>query len=322
MNMSPRFADQAPRTVKEILKELRDRWASMREKRDRALSRKRLTQQDGKMLRLLDGLDIAYPYFPASDGRSRSRYVRYLLKALKKLHAHADGMQFLHVTIFNARWDTSDEQTELDLVAIADLCANILDELSPDWLGAIELQAWANRRHHSGGKILCPNGHFIVFGHDILAMAHTVVEQWNGKLVSGIPDIAPVKVDLIAAEFIDLARVARYPLKAIDRCKTFYLGAERSSIHESEKGDRFVRFFRIFQLLSLIDQRQLLLASGDGKRIQNKALARTRRWRRDHMQRFLASNDVVDFWREFMPRIRLPRFQMPEFCAHSLAADT
>ena len=287
-----------------------------REKRDRALARKPLFSDERAMFSVLDGTSSGVDIFSASNGPARVKLVGHLLHAYR-LQRHIDPpLEYLHVTLIDDDWSTSDEKIIIDLPPIITTSTAILDEIAPDWTANIELQVFANRKHRTGGKLLSPHVHAIIRGHHLMLLARSVSERWNRRLTASIQGAAAVQADLIRDTWLDLAHVVRYPYKAPHRCKTVYLNLakNRVNLHESEKGDRFVRYLRLFQILSLIEQRQLMFAGGAGVALHRWALDRVDRQLARANATFgevMSLPDVRAFWTNLMPRLGWGRFETP-----------
>lgn len=225
--------------------------------------------------------------------------------------------QRLHVTIIDADYATSDEKTKLRIKSLTDACRPILSAMANSFVGVAQFQAFSNRKHPAGGKTVSLHVHATLEGHDILANAEQVARRCNLRMSAGDDGCDAVRVQLIGPAWIDLARVLRYPHKGPDRNKNDYVNPRTGSrnINESEKSDRFVRYLRQYQLLSMVERDHLMFASGEGVPIKNRALravhdqltTRTEWGRRAEQMKW-----VEEFWAGFMPRIGLHRFEMPE----------
>lgn len=183
-------------------------------------------------------------------------------------------------------------------------------------VGTVEIQAFSNRKHPDGGKVVSPHIHAVVWGHDILTPAEKVAARYNKIWFAGQDGCDAIRVQIIAPTWIDMARVLRYPHKGADRMKNDYLNARTGArnINESEKPDRFVRFLRQYQILSMVEKETLLFASGAGVPIKNAALRRVHEILERHTKRRKRAEQmewVTAFWRQFMPRVGMGRFDMP-----------
>ncbi len=292
-------------------------WEKFYQKRDRALAQKTsLLPADIAILRQIDGDDPGLAVFVAAHAEGRMRLAHHMVSLLRSEYWDADPLcEAAHLTILLADWATSDERTILDLHRIQDDCRRMLATLSLDWTAAIELQAFANVKHPHGGKLLTPHVHVFVVGRGAAFPTAALAEAINSSRVAPIAGRHAAVSRSVMPRWEDWAHVIRYPFKGIDKNKTLYLNPVdgRTSIHESEKGDRFVRYLRLYQILSLIRQKDLMFASGRGVQLRQNALSATRRsLRADGMLGgSIRMNDVRRFWEEFMPRMNWSRFEMP-----------
>lgn len=295
------ISDQRAESIKVLGRQFSDSWSVFRFKRTRGFGRRKLQASDLGMLACLDGLHPGMQTLTASNGPGRRNLVHHLLRGVKPVFAADPALQWLHVTLIVDGWATSDEQTVIDLATIHSQTSAILDAMAADWMAVVELQVFANVPHAAGGKRLSPHVHAVVWGHDIHTAACKLADDLNGQLSAGTLGADAVYVQLINPTWLDLAHVVRYPFKAPDRCKTLYIHRVTgdANLHESEKGDRFIRYLRIGRILSVIRQRDLVFGAGAGVALQAAALkAATARLRRRAARAGLAITvrDVRRFW--------------------------
>jgi hypothetical protein len=304
-----------PRGIRETLEH---EAHTFRLKRDAALKRHLLTPDDIEAVSSLDGLTPGFTAFLASNNPARLHFTEGLARQVFWVSEALPELQFLHVTIINETFETSDEQTTLQIKAITDEARDILGAMSSDWIAAVELSVFANRRHALGGKIISPHVHATLWGHDIHQRGRQVAERYNARLTAGVKGCEAVKVQLACARPADLERIVAYPYRAPVRTKTVYYNPEtgHTNLHESEKGDRYVRYLRMYQLLSLIQQDHMSFAAGDGVAIRRRALAAVHQNLELATQRNSSRADqmgwIAEFWQEFMPRMGFARFKMPK----------
>ena len=276
----------------------------------------RPTPVDRTMLDRLDGLMPGMRVFTAANGAARQGLVGRLLKGFRKIHESDPTLDWLHVTIMLDRWTTGDLRPRIDLAQITREAAATLNGIARDWSALIELQAFANVNHRTGGKLVSPHVHAIVWGCGIFESAQTLADEYNPLLVVSTPGVTAIKVQLIAPSWLDLVHVVRYPFMAADRCKTLYLNPNKNiiSVHESEKGDRFIRYLRMNEILSRIRQRDLMFAAGAGLELQTAALKGAEARLRSRAAKSgvaVSMQDVRQFWDAFMPRHGRSRFRTP-----------
>jgi hypothetical protein len=293
----------------------KESWDKFLLKRDRALARKRLLPEDYAMIAKLDGLSPGLKSFTASNRGGRGRLAHEVTMSMRKAWENDALLSGVHITIMLEEWTTSGESTVLDLAKIVTNSNDILAHFGNDWSAAVEWQAYANVAHPLGGKLVTPHGHIIMIGRNIIDHAKETAKNLNAHYRAPLPAIEPIAVRPIGNEWQDWANVVRYPLKGIDKNKTRYIHPETGQvdIHESEKGDRFIRYLRLYQLMSLVRQKDMLFASGAGAELQRTALKRTVR---ALSSEGLVGGDITirqvrSFWAELMLRLGWDRFQLP-----------
>lgn len=310
------FLNTAPQSLEELRLEFHFKWKNFHRKRDHALTRFSLTDEDREALRILDGLEAGLTAFIASDRLSMWRYAKWLFREYKPLWTADPTLQHLHVTILNEQFHASDQNTHLNIADLKNASRSVLSAMSKDWMGAVEIQGFSNCRHPDGGQLLSPHVHAVVFGHDVLVKAEDIAAKYSQKWSSGETGCDAVGVQLIQPTWLDMARILRYPHKGPDRRKNIYVNPEtgRRNINETEKTDRYIRFLRHYQIQSMIEKDSLLFASGRGIGIKNAALRRTHdllEARTEKSKRADQMDWVNDFWEGFMPRVGMGGYNMP-----------
>ncbi|MEG3087436.1 hypothetical protein [Sphingomonas sp. PB4P5] len=288
-----------------------------RRKRDMALKSVVLTADDTEAINVMDGRDPGLTAFLASNNVERLPFALDLSSQVFDIAKRSQDLHFLHVTIINDAFETSDENTTLLIKAMTDEAREILYAISPDWVAGAELAVFANRVHPLGGKVISPHVHATVWGHGIFAQAQRIAASYNARLTAGVSGCVPVLVQRVRATQADLERVVVYPYRPPVRTKTVYHNPEtgHTNLHESEAGDRYVRYLRMYQLLSQMQQDRLCFSSGAGVEMRRAALSEVHRRLELTTQRGDRAEQiewVEHFWCEFMPRIRLSRFAMPK----------
>lgn len=294
-------------------------WKVMFEKRDRALARKPLSEADANTIAQLDGSVLGVRSFMASNAGGRFALAHNMAVGLRELWDGDPLLEAVHVTIILDSWATSDEVTIFDLRRIQTEARAILELMGRDWSAAIEIQVFANVKHPSGGKLITPHVHAVVPGRGIVEHAQAIAARMNATLRAPVANMTPIIVRRMKPDWTDWATVIRYPFKGIDKNKTLYLNEEKgkADIHESEKGDRYVRYLRLFQIHSLVRQQDLMFASGTGVTLQSSALLQTRRSLRAEglVGGSVRMRDIRALWADLMPRLGWTRFQLPSVAA-------
>ena len=307
---------EIPRSIPELQREFEDGYTNFYAKRDHALARRLISEDDWALLHAADGTgEIGYALL-ASNGSAAKRLVRQKLRAFRRLSVHDPRTEFLHITIIDKRWITSDERTVINLPTIKQQARTILSAMGKAWFAKIELSVFTNVRHCDGGKLLSPHVHAIVHGRDIHKRASEVAARRNMLMSRVVGDMDPVRVQLIGPTHLDLARVVRYPWMGPERCKTAYFNprTQKHYLHESEAPDRYVRFLRQFQIHSLLQLNELCFARGPLTLTRTEILRDTFSWLKRRVpvaSRRIELERMAAFWAEFMPRLGHSRFHPP-----------
>ncbi len=295
---SCRWRDETPTTVEEVWLEFAAKSSSFLEKARRGGGGPRHSRDP--VFEALAGLENRFPCCLASDVRARAMATYLLYEEYAAIQAAMPLTHFWHVTTFHSEWLTSDEKTEIRLSQMFDQVAPFLESLTGNYIAVGEIQAFANMKHTDGGKLLSLHNHAIVWGLKTFD-TKAVLKAWAGRFEAIDPSVPAIQIDPIGAGLLNLARVTRYPLKAPCKCKTRYVHPEtgRANLHESEKGDRFIRYNRLFEIQSMINLRRLFDAGGEGLRILDIIGDQMRIWAQSEQGAPPIHVDAIpDYWAE------------------------
>ena len=222
---------------------------------------------------------------------------------------------FYHVTLLNDGWQTGDENARIELTSLQSQVRPQLSKEFGNFLAVSEIQAWANQSHADGGKLLSLHCHAICWSSKLIdeTQIERRIASKLGLTTNGTPS---VKITLIRDGSKSLSNVVRYALKAPDRCKTLYVNASdpaQRNVHQSESGDRFIRYMRLCEILSLIPLTGLVFAGGEGAFVRNRAVYRLKQWHRERPKSttILRAEDVETYWDRMRPIVLEPRFGAP-----------
>lgn len=311
------FGRGSSESVKEIRRQFEKRNANFFQK---AKESAKFYKFDDHQLEVLDCLAGAKN--PTRDLLSSNIVVRqdmagFIEKRLDLIRKQRPNARFAHVTIFDTAWETSDEKTEVNLVGMKDAVRPVLTAIAPNFLAVGEIQAFLNVRHSSGGIVLTLHTHAICWGEDLGDRAENAVAAHQSRFRTRFPGVDPIRLDWIKGDRADLRRVAQYPWKLSDRCKTHYQNSRTnptvSNLHESEKNDRKIRYLRLHQIHSAIEIDRLVFGSGEGQAIRAAAL----RSANHHLGQLRVSaspvhpDAVAHFWVDAMAKPDLTRFKLP-----------
>ena len=256
----------------------------------------------------------------ASDLHARERFAAELAQELifetqRHTGDGGGGINLSMVTILREENVTGDENAKVRLKDLVSTSRRALLREFQDFISLIEVQACCNRNHEDGGKTHCWHLHAVCWsdGPIVEQTVRKRLEKVFGEFVGEMPAIhlQPLKS---APE--DLTRFAYYATKAPGKSKTVYVSKDgtRTNMHESEKGDRYIRYARLFEILSHIPLTALVLAGGNGQFILGRAILSLKRWHegRAKSSQFRRVVDVADYWDVNRDRYLGKRFKAPD----------
>lgn len=312
------FQKSSSSTVKEIRERLIHKNKRFIEKSLRALRKKRVEEIDLAILKTLAGHESPLPDLIASNTAARERIAGLFYAALRERRKLQSSLEIAHLTIFDRRWETSDEKTVIDIFGMQRSTRPTLSAIAPNFVAVSELQAYANVRHPDGGKVLPLHVHAVCWGVGIRNKAEKAVGEHQKRYQPRFHGTPAIRLDWVGNTSLDLARVVTYPWKLSDRCKTYFqndaANPTKSNLHESEANDRFVRFLRLLEIHSLMDINRGIYAGGEGRTIRLDCLREAKAWLANGQSLRpcpLHPDEILLFWAEFMPRIGEARFQLP-----------
>lgn len=241
---------------------------------------------------------------------ARAAFQRAIHKSLqRRLKKNADSDVFIASIVLHSGF-ISDEKTVLNLERLIVRSRYICSKLCPDFVAAADVQSMANVSSPEGGKVTCLHVHAVMFGQGAAERARKKAKFFN-KSRKELPFGGEVVTigDRCASQS-SLVRISSYPFRIKPKQKTLYLNPKtgRRNLHESEKGDRMIRFERILEIQSSIELRDIVFAGGRGRKIKTKALHRARAAVVDLPQR-PTSKDIKRFWKRWRKATSTKRFR-------------
>jgi hypothetical protein len=306
-----------PTDLDELWRYRKEDSGSLLAKAQRCLTSRAATEpSDHAVLQCLTGMSNRLPEPIMSDLELRQKMAQLLVGAfLNKRHESAN-LDIALGTVLNASWDTSLESPEVDIYRVQAETRGALSSMFTNWLSVIELQTFANVHHETGGYLVSVHCHFIGYGIDARRKAET---NWRGaarRFSSRLPGVEPLKIDWVGDTELDVARAVSYPWKPPLRSKTLYVSPDqaRANLHESEANDRFVRYLRMIEILSMLRTDRIVYGANHGASIRGDALREARSWlktgERDR-QPPIHSNAIPHYWIDLWQRLGESRFKLP-----------
>lgn len=218
------------------------------------------------------------------------------------------------VTVLHDPWNTGEIEAAICITTAKKYqrkCFRALD----NYVAVTEIQAFQNVRHETGGRLLSVHTHGVWIPNT--EVDHEAVGIRLTQKFRADDGVQSVVITPITDSLEDLLHVVGYPLKAPANCKTLYRSAidpEKRNLHESEKGDRGVHFYRMFDILAAIDLDSLVFGHGDGRFIVNRAVSRLKTWHLTRAKHFGLTH--ADKTADFLDRLRKdilgPEFVRPQ----------
>ena len=231
-------------------------------------------------------------------------------------HVSGNKIEIGLVTLLNGRFETSDHNTQLELNAMMESDRCILSKMAPNYFAVIELALFNSHKHPSGGRLVSPHGHAIIWGVDVLAKAQAVATELNKTIPPNATGAKPVVVKWVDPDPVNLARMAAYLVKSPNKCKTFYPGknGKRGNTHHSRKADRPVRYLRLAEIRSMLTFRDVTFASGEGHAIRSgiaKSLSLLAQEQARKAPRRFHPAEIPSFWCKLKVSMGTAWFNLP-----------
>ena len=274
LKTAPTYKDALPlcKTVEEVEGWLLEGNATFQELAFKSALRKKLPSD------LLNGLDMLLTLQGATS-ESTLLDPGIQLSAFRQLHESlvavsgisGNEVEFAKVTIIDGQFATSHHDTQLELYGIKESSRRILSKMSPNYFGIVEVALFNSHKHPSGGRLVSPHVHAIIWGTDVLAKAQDLAQTLNATITPNATGAKPVVVKRVDPDAVNLARVAAYLVKSQDKCITFYPGKDGKpgNTHHSRKPDRPVRYLRLAEIRSMLTFKDVTFASGEGRTIRS-----------------------------------------------------
>jgi hypothetical protein len=225
-------------------------------------------------------------------------------------------IEFAHVIIIDGQFETSDHHTVLDIYKMKGSGRRILSKMASNYFGVIELALFNSHKHPSGGRLVSPHFHAIIWGQDVLVKARAVAKELNKTITPNSTGAKPVVVDWVDPDPVNLARMAAYLVKSHDKCKTFYPGKDgkAGNTHHSRKADRPIRYLRLAEIRSMLTFRDVTFGSGEGLSLRSgiaKTLTLLAQEQARKAGRRLHPDEIPSFWASLKVSMGTTRFNLP-----------
>lgn len=229
---------------------------------------------------------------------------------------NGNEVEFALITIIDGKFATSSHDTILDLQQMKESGRRILQKMSPNFFAVIELAIFNSPMHPSGGRLISPHIHAIIWGEDVISKARSAAAPLQRTITPNATGATPIVVRSVEPDPVNLARMAAYLVKSPDKCKTFYPGKDGKpgNTHHSRKSDRLINYLRLVELRSMLTYRDVTFASGEGlavrsgtaKTLSHRALEQARM-----ADRRFHPAEIPTFWTELKLSMGTTRFNLP-----------
>lgn len=191
------------------------------------------------------------------------------------LHALAEAdpdMKFALVTIIDGEDETSMDRPRIKLRKLQIKAGKTLKLLAPDggYFAATECGFFNSTRHEDGGRHVSTHTHALAFTRDISKFARVAPKQAL-KYSTNITGAKAIVIKPVATDKENLARVAAYLLKAPYKAPNWCPPTEgkKGHMNHSEKGDRYIQYFRMALLRMMLTFDDCTFASGKGLEVRS-----------------------------------------------------
>ena len=312
------YIDSLPlcKTVEEVEAWLHHNIATFQELALKSALRKKLPTD------LMDGLDALVTSQGATsdpillDPGIQLSAFHQLHESLVAVSRVSEEIEFALITIIEGQFETSHQDTQLDLYGIKESGRRKLSKMPANYFAVVEPALFNSPKHPSGGRLVSPHVHAIIWGVDVVAKARAEAKKLNKTITPNATGADPVDVKRVDPDPVNLARVAAYLVKSQDKCKTFYPGKDGKpgNIHHSRKPDRPIRYQRLAEIRSMLTFKDVTFASGEGLAVRSgiaKTLTLLAQEQARKADRRFHPAEIPSFWTELKVAMGTTRFNHP-----------
>lgn len=304
------------------LAELQTKWnRKFRRKCLRAIKRRNLTPEMRAMIGLLlSNRATTVPIMTNPNvGRTASRKLHKELVAI--VNANPE-IEMALVTIISGDGATSHTKPVIELHHSQKQMQSTLNAMAPNHFGVTELALFNSHPHPNGGQVIQVHGHALIWGVDILSKAQKVAGTHVGKFAPNITDAPPIDVRRVRTDSVNIARVCAYLFKPPHRAMTWCppRDGKKGHMHQSEKGDRFIRYLRMAEIRSLLTFEDICFAAREGQAIVSDLAKRILRTacKEDAggARRPIHPDAIASFWAEVAKALGKNDWEVPVVARH------
>ena len=188
--------------------------------------------------------------------------------------------------------------------------------MAPNHFGVTELALFNSHPHPNGGQVVQVHGHAFIWGVNILSKAQKVAVTHKGKFAPNITDAPPIDVRRVRTDAVNIARVCAYLFKPPHRAMTWCppRDGKKGHMHQSEKGDRLLRYLRMAEIRSLLTFEDICFAAREGQAIKSdlaKLLRATCDADTGGVRRPMHPDAIASFWAGVAKALGKTGWQVP-----------
>lgn len=202
-----------------------------------------------------------------------------LWEGLTAAVAASPDLEVVLVTFISGEWATSHSKPVIELHHSRRAMETTLRAISKNFFAVTELALFNSHSHPEGGQVVQLHGHALVWGPDVYNKSERVAVTHLKKFAANNTDAPQIDVRRVATSEVNLARVCAYLFKPPYRAMTWCppRDGKKGHMHQSEKGDRFMRYLRMAELYSLLTFEDVCFAGGEGRSIKGNLVTELRR---------------------------------------------
>ncbi|MDC0886221.1 hypothetical protein OAS19_00305 [Altererythrobacter sp.] len=241
----------------------------------------------------------------ASDLTLRRKSAIFLGAALERLREENPNLSFQFWTFIHERGNTSDREPRIDLKFLQVLMDKTMRDLKLNSIGVIESQGLGNHPREGNGRTIMTHPHAISWSAndmDYAKVAKALNEKgpWRNELGAD-----PVRVKPVREGKGELEYLAYYLFKPPYDVKMLENRQRGDRLKSTEKGYKPEFAARLLEMLSQLELKELVRASGEGKIVRrnwNRRLTNWHRSREEWTSGKLPAFYFDDFWDRYRMR--------------------
>jgi hypothetical protein len=242
----------------------------------------------------------------ASDLKLRRKSATFLGAALERLREDNPNLSFQFWTFIHERGNTSDREPVIDLKFLQALTDKTMRELKLNSIGVVESQGLGNHPRKGDGRTIMTHPHVISWTTDALDLrkvekALNEKSAWRTELGAD-----PVRVKHVREGRGELAYLAYYLFKPPYDVKMLENRQQGDRLKSTEKGYKPEFAVRLLEMLSQLELKELVRASGEGKTVRREWSRRLTNWHRSR-EKWTNGKLPTFYFDDFWDRYRMKK---------------